>query len=216
MDKNRGFAAPGSDHRLKKIVMDTLRIGDMNFAVELPHGENLNEWLAANTVEFFNEISLIYGCLTEFCTKESCASMSAGPRFEYLWADGKTITKPLKVCASEYIDYLMNWVENQIHNESIFPSTIGVKFPSNFQNTIKTIFKRLFRIYAHIYHSHFHHITALEAEAHLNTSFKHFVYFITEFQLVEDQELTPLEDLIKEFKDRRKNDKRSVLTQTIA
>jgi hypothetical protein len=40
------------------------------------------------------------------------------------------------------------------------------------------IFKRLFRVYAHIYHSHFQKIVGLGAEAHLNTCFKHFIYFV--------------------------------------
>lgn len=38
---------------------------------------------------------------------------------------------------------------------------IGVPFPKNFVVMIKTIFKRLFRVYAHIYHSHFQMILAL-------------------------------------------------------
>ncbi len=41
----------------------------------------------------------------------------------------------------------------------------------------KTIFKRLFRVYAHIYHSHFKQIQQLEEEAHLSTCFKHFITF---------------------------------------
>jgi len=97
----------------------------MNVAVELPEGEDLNEWLAVNTIEFYNEISLIYGCLTEFCTPESCPTMSAGPKYEYLWADGHNITTPLKVSAPEYIDYLMTWVENQLSNEQLFPCKPG-------------------------------------------------------------------------------------------
>ena len=40
--------------------------------------------------------------------------MSAGPKYEYLWADGNKLTKPMKVSAAEYIDFLMTWVENQI------------------------------------------------------------------------------------------------------
>jgi len=51
--------------------------------------------------------------------------MSAGPKYEYLWADGQNIKTPLKVSAAEYIDYLMTWVENQINNESLFPCQIG-------------------------------------------------------------------------------------------
>jgi len=46
-------------------------------------------------------------------------------RYEYLWADGQSIKKPLKVSASEYIDYLMTWVESQINNEQLFPCQLG-------------------------------------------------------------------------------------------
>ena len=66
----------------------TLGSGNMLLAVELPNGEDLNEWLAVNTIEFYNEISILYGTLTEFCTTENCPIMSAGPKYEYLWADG--------------------------------------------------------------------------------------------------------------------------------
>lgn len=63
--------------------------------------------------------------LVEFCTPESCPVMSAGPKYEYLWADGTNVKTPLKVSASQYIEYLMTWVENQLNNETIFPSLIG-------------------------------------------------------------------------------------------
>ena len=43
--------------------------------------------------------------------------MSARPKYEYLWADGQNIKTPLKVSASEYIDFLMTWVESQLNNE---------------------------------------------------------------------------------------------------
>ena len=42
----------------------------------------------------------------------------------------------------------------------------------------KTILKRLFRVYAHIYHQHFDSVMQLQEEAHLNTSFKHFIFFV--------------------------------------
>ena len=61
---------------------------------------------------------------------------------------------------------------------------------------VKKIFTRLFRVYAHIYHSHFQKIVGLGAEAHLNTCFKHFIYFVHEFKLIETKELAPLKDLI--------------------
>ena len=60
----------------------------------------------------------------------------------------------------------------------------------------KTILKRLFRVYAHIYHQHFREVVSLGEEAHLNTSFKHFIYFVQEFELIEKKELAPLQELI--------------------
>lgn len=77
---------------------------------------------------------------------------------------------------------------------SLYPST-GVPFPDNFQATIKSILRRLFRVYAHIYNHHFAQICALSLEAHLNTSYRHFLLFIREFNLVEQKELAPLAEL---------------------
>ena len=43
-------------------------------------GEDLNEWLAVNTVDFYNAISILFGTLEEFCTARTCPVMSAGPK----------------------------------------------------------------------------------------------------------------------------------------
>lgn len=93
----------------------------------------------------------------------------------------------------------------------------GVPFPRNFLSIAKTILKRLFRVYAHIYHQHFPEVVQLGEEAHLNTSFKHFIYFVQvtlwnihlkfkifyhfdcyfqEFSLIDRRELAPLQELI--------------------
>jgi len=150
---------------------------------------------------------MLYGTITEFCTEDRCPIMSAGideilfvwqkakrkslissisfsgPKYEYHWADGQTVKKPIKCSAPKYIDYLMTWVQDQLDDESLFPSKIGkiisssfmilsdetfstisqmyflfisgVPFPKNFMMIAKTILKRLFRVYAHIYHQHF-------------------------------------------------------------
>lgn len=48
--------------------------------MKLPPGEDLFEWLAVNTVDFYNAASVLYGSLEEFCTASSCPVMSAGPK----------------------------------------------------------------------------------------------------------------------------------------
>ena len=203
MPRNKKITKNSRGYGLKQIAQMTLGSGNIDLAVELPKGEDLNEWLAVNTIEFYNDINLLYGMLIEFCTKKSCPVMSAGPKYEYLWADGTNVKAPLKVSASEYIEYLMTWVENQLNNEQIFPSTIGVPFPKHFVTIVKVIFKRLFRVYAHIYYTHFPHIVMLGCQYHLNTCFKHFIFFIDRFNLVEPKELAPLAELIQKFKERR-------------
>eukprot|EP00041_Stephanoeca_diplocostata_P036343 m.1321437 g.1321437 ORF g.1321437 m.1321437 type:complete len:213 (+) comp24846_c0_seq49:361-999(+) len=184
-------------HTLQEKMMKTLGSGNLRLAVVLPDGEDLNEWIAVNTVDFFNQINMLYGTLTEFCKDESCPVMSAGPKYEYLWADGVSIKKPVKVSAPKYIDYMMSWVQQQLDDEQIFPSRMGDSFPKNFMSIVKVILKRLFRVYAHIYHCHFEKVCQLEEERHLNTSFKHFVFFINEFQLIDPKELSPMKDLIE-------------------
>lgn len=122
--------------------------------------------------------------------------MSAGPKYEYLWMD-EVARKAVKCSAPQYVDHLMTWVQLKLDDENVFPSRTDVPFPKNFQSIIKTIFKRLFRIYAHIYHSHFNKIVSLGEEAHLNTCFKHYYYFITEFNLVDKKEIGPLAEVVQ-------------------
>jgi hypothetical protein len=42
-------------------------------------------------------------------------------------------------------------------------------------------------------------LTKIEAEAHSNTLFKHFYYFVKEYNLVEEKEFAPLADLIEKI-----------------
>ena len=68
----------------------------------LPEGEDINEWVAVNSnlffvlnsnliliilnlffkaVDFFNQINMLYGTITEFCTEQTCPVMSAGAKY---------------------------------------------------------------------------------------------------------------------------------------
>nr|WLO57501.1 MOB1 [Halisarca dujardinii] len=194
--KTKKIPEGSHQHDLLKYASATLGSGNIKEAVALPNGEDPSEWIAVHTVDFFNQINMLYGTITESCTAESCTVMSAGAKYEYHWADGATVKKPIKCSAPKYIEYLMQWVQEQLDDETVFPSKIGVSFPKNFMTIAKTILKRLFRVYAHIYHAHFSDIKALAEEAHLNTSFKHFIYFIQEFNLIEKRELAPMQELI--------------------
>jgi len=61
----------------------------------------------------------------------------------------------------------------------------------------------------HIFIIHiFKKIVGLGAEAHLNTCFKHFIYFVHEFKLIDPKELQPLKDLIDSLMGKEKEIKR--------
>ena len=104
-------------------------------------------------------------------------------RYEYLWEDGKKYRRPTKLPAPEYVDALMNWAQGLLEDEAVFPNKIGkylqvqrcihealthdhqgVPFPKNFRDVVRTIMRRLFRIYAHLYSNHFDQICALGIE----------------------------------------------------
>lgn len=194
-------------HRTKKQgtlsahTKKTLGSGNLRAAVGLPDKEDLTEWLAANTVDFFNELSLLYSLCLEDAGKFSKPGQGFPPLFEYRWADSSN-SKPIQVSSPEYVDYVMTWVQDQVDNEEIFPVSESDPFPEDFiEGYLKDMFKRMFRVFAIIYHCHFKAIEEQEAAAHLNTCFKHFVFFVMEFNLVPEKEFKALGTLVERLKD---------------
>jgi len=187
-------------YSLHKHAQASLNSGiNLKSAVKLPPGEDISDWLAVHVVDFFNRINLIYGTISDNCTEETCPKMSGGPKFEYLWADGSKFKKPTALPAVQYVAHLMDWIEGQINNEDIFPVKTDVPFPRNFSSVCKKILTRLFRVFVHVYIHHFDRLVAIGAEAHVNTCYKHFYFFVTEFELVSPKEFEPLGELTKKL-----------------
>mmetsp|Transcript_5911 Transcript_5911/g.10565 ORF Transcript_5911/g.10565 Transcript_5911/m.10565 type:complete len:217 (+) Transcript_5911:103-753(+) len=179
----------------------TLGSGNLRLAVKVPDDEDRNEWIAANTLDFYNEISLLYGICAEDANRFTKPGEGFPPSFEYRWAESGN-KAALRVSAPEYVDYVMTWVEDQIDNDDIFPVSEAKPFPPDYMDYIRSIFKRLFRIFAIIYHQHFDVIEKNEAAAHLNTCFKHFMFFVWEFQILnEKKEFEALKGPIKRLKE---------------
>ena len=198
----------GGNQRLGQTIKATMRAtlggGDIQDTVKLPDGEDLNEWIAVNTLHFFNAASMIWATCEQFCTPITCPHMTAG-RAEYLWRDDTQYKKPTALPACQYIDLLLGWVDEQISDPAIFPVEDGTRFPRSFQSVVRNIYKRLFRLYAHLYCTHSDKVRSIGANAHLNTCFKHFMYFSAEFGLIDESDQQPLARLILKM---RENDSR--------
>ncbi|OXB63766.1 hypothetical protein ASZ78_013269 [Callipepla squamata] len=79
-----------------------------------------------------------------------------------------------------------------MENEVLKLGEHSVPFPKNFLQICKKILCRLFRVFVHVYIHHFDRIILIGAEAHVNTCYKHFYYFVTELNLIDRKELEPL------------------------
>lgn len=57
-------------YSLHKQAQASLQSGiNLKEAVKLPQGEHMNDWIAVHVVDFFNRINLIYGTVSEYCTR---------------------------------------------------------------------------------------------------------------------------------------------------
>lgn len=174
-------------------------------AVKLPEGEEVNEWLAVHVVNFYNQINMLYGAITEFCSPTTCPRMIATQEYEYLWQDPMNRRKPpVSMSAPGYVEALMTWIQGFLDDDTVFPTKMGVPFARQFLALVKTIMKRLFRVYAHIYCHHFDEINELGLQTHLNTSLKHFVLFCREFQLLAPKDYGPMDELVAKMLEEEK------------
>ena len=79
---------------LKSLAKTKLSSNNLREIIKLPEGEEENEWIALHLLDFYNQISMLFGTTTEFCTKDTCSIMSAGHRWEFYWSDGIFFKKP--------------------------------------------------------------------------------------------------------------------------
>lgn len=122
---------------------------------------------------------------------------------EYRWSEGNNSSDAVSVSAPVYIDKVLSWIADQMNDETKFPDdddeekALRVFQTPQFAALCGQIFRRLFRVYGIIYSSFFGTLEALEMAPHLNSCFKHFMFFCTEFGLLPEREIEPLEVLVK-------------------
>lgn len=81
--------------------------------------------LSVEAVDFFNAISCLWGMVCDNGVPVAEVRKGFPPSFEYSWADGVKVKKPVDCSGPQYVDYVMSWVEDITNNNSIFPSSPG-------------------------------------------------------------------------------------------
>jgi len=156
----------------------------------------MNGWLSIPWISLIKSIYYMGASNTYALTSRVLSCVLEKNINTFFWADGVKVKTPEKLSAPHYMEKLMTWVQDQMDDTSIFPSGMEHDYPKNFRDVMKNIFRRLFRVYAHIYHSHFAQITSQGEGAHFDNCLKHFVAFVNEFELVDEKEMAPLAEKI--------------------
>jgi len=182
----------------------TLGQGELGMAVRAPPGACEDEWVARHAVDFLDAASLLAAAVSQWCTRTACPTMCAGPATTYLWAPppppGAAAPsrgpRPAKLPAPDYCASLFTWADALLADPAALPQARDAPFPPAFRAAVAPLFKRLARVFAHLYHAHFAHVEAIGAVPHLNTVFKHFVAFGRAHALVPERELDPVRELV--------------------
>ncbi|KAG8901958.1 Maintenance of ploidy protein mob2 [Tulasnella sp. 403] len=187
VDSEQERPGPPPLYLSQPFVRAALVKGNFKTIVMLPKWVDVNEWVAINIFDFYTNLNMFYGVLTEFCTLDTCTTMAAGNTLDYTWIDSNR--KQVKLPAPTYVDYVFTWVQNLLDDKSVFPTDSGRPFPATFASTAKHIYRQLLRVFAHIFHSHFAHLLHLECEPHFNSLFAHFLAFGKEYDLLDARDI---------------------------
>ncbi|CEJ90515.1 Putative Mob1/phocein family protein [[Torrubiella] hemipterigena] len=160
------------------------------------------------------------------CNSASCPRTSAGanhsftwlnkqrepvelPAYEYMtlmqrWISGKIDddrmfpTDPQGVSYAQTASTPSSASLSQLSNPGD-PEWFGKRsgFPENFIEVCQMIFRQMFRVYSHLYWSHFTEpFYHLNLEKQLNSCFSHFILTATALDMLQQSELEPMQPLI--------------------
>lgn len=148
---------------------------------------------------------------------------NAGRNHSYTWLNANN--ELVELSAHEYMTLIQRWISGKIEDMSLFPTDpLGVYhaqnpqfpnstplpcngnedwlgkrsgFPKEFQVTCQLIFRQIFRVYAHLYWDHFiEPFYHLNLERQLNSYFSHFILTATTLDMLQHDELQPMQPLI--------------------
>ncbi|KAH8885068.1 Mob1/phocein [Thozetella sp. PMI_491] len=191
-----------------------------------PKTVDMGEWVAHQVVDHWRMISTFIRLIhdreedgTSICNQRKCPKMSAGPNHCFTWLNAQL--QPVEIPAWEYLTLVQRYISGKIDNPALFPTDpsgvsyadnpafciplpdsgrdwVGKRsgFPENFNETCQTIFRQMFRVYAHLYWSHYDDLFSLNLEKAMNSCFSHFILTATTLNLLRRSDMEPMQPLI--------------------
>ena len=184
------------DSKGKMLPVDAKAFVEMD--ITCPPGEDVQEWIASNTIKFYIDLALVYeSVVDEAKQKYPAAGDGFPPGYQYLWIENNEEEgKSEKVSGPEYIEKALKWIDKSFDDKTMYPRSRKEEFAADFQDETYQTLVIMFRIFAILLFFDFGKISQ-EIQVILNTQFKHFIFFCNHFNLmVDNEEVGPLRDLV--------------------
>jgi MOB kinase activator 1 len=167
-------------------------------SVCVPPGIPVDAWIAAQLCTHYQHAVHVVNLMHDICVEETCPRMSAG-HISYFWVDDENPVLQ-DMCAYQYMRKTVDYMDEKMRDQKLFPVD-GLRFPAQFLPMVKTLCKRMLRMYGHVYLSHKETtIYDRAAGGRLNLYYEHFLYFLREFKLLStEEEMFALDKLIEVF-----------------
>mmetsp|Transcript_15602 Transcript_15602/g.19338 ORF Transcript_15602/g.19338 Transcript_15602/m.19338 type:complete len:285 (+) Transcript_15602:423-1277(+) len=165
--------------------------------VMLPEYEDLCEWYAANVEDFYLELYLLYELCREDASRFSNPGEGIPETFLNATNSKKLIADPKSCTSSVYVDSIFQWIEKTLES---LPEPGEQAFGEDFPILAKKMTNFLFRVFAIVYNNHYEILSILDAALQLNTTFKRFVFFAMEFDLLDQEEISVLQGTVNHLR----------------
>merc|ERR1719316_328459 len=176
--------------------------------VKLPEGVDRREWWVSNAAQFYIDLDQIVAIVTNpliegettMCTAETCpTTQGSSKNYTYLWPEPTPEDPDHRVSlpAPEYMRNVLTFASTKLDDEAFAPSGdarlqapgASPDYAEDFDDVMGSIFRRFYRVYAHIYNHHYKALEQLDLHRHLNHVFRRLVLFLLEFDLLPAKEV---------------------------
>jgi MOB kinase activator 1 len=156
-----------------------------------------SDWILVNCIDFMNRIEVIFRASSLFCTVSTCPMFNAGPQYQYFWENPDSTR--VQMSAPDYFQTLKRWIKRALGNRQVFPRESGSPETPEAREILETAYRRLFRVFAHLYTCHFAAIQKHGMETVINTLLAHFIVFSLMYSLIPEEELEMLEPVFRKI-----------------
>lgn len=177
------------------------------------------DWWAENTVNFLNEVQMMYVFTTSnndewrALMKQAETNITSGypKNTTFLWKE--TPTSEAEVYTVDtYVNFLLDWCQQQIENPELFPATEDDEYTPDFAKHMSKMFKRMFRIFQIIYSNDCLRKEISQTSKHV---LKHFLYFGWKWDLLKDKDTSMLAEFTGQIKDKFLRDEKMYMDKKL-